>query len=63
MHWGELVQFSETYRYQIAGKRYGLPSGRVICRRIETSLPHQIVECNETIRNDMAKVAALLVQN
>lgn len=60
MHWGELVQFSETYRYQIAGKDMDT-FWKGYLPRIETSLPH-IVECNETIRNDMAKVAALLVQ-
>lgn len=58
MHWGEFVQFSETYRYQIADKNMEA-FWQGYLPRIENSLPH-IDERNEEIRNDMSKAAALL---
>lgn len=58
IHWGEFVQFSETYRYHIAGKDMEA-FWKGYLPRIEKSLPH-IDACNETIKSDMEKVAALL---
>ena len=58
MHWGELVEFSETYRYQIADKDMDT-FWKGYLPRIEWGLPH-IAECNETIKKCMSEVAALL---
>ena len=60
MHWGDLVRFSEMYRKQIEGKDIN-DFWKDYLPRVEKNLPH-IAECNDIIRDCMAKVAARLSQ-
>ena len=58
MHWGELVEFCETYRGQIEGNSME-QFWQDYLPRIESQLP-EIEQCNETIRQCIGKTAKML---